>query len=372
MSSRSSRRTRGIDRRVPGIGRLTIRTARFSTDTRNELDRYIIRAVQAGNLEQLRLLKDGKVTPHEFVAAARQNSLPALKPRHLVRPLVDQWLKVSDLRPRSRERYWQSWRFMFATLDEGATLDALTDAWWEDFAAERDVENATLNRDRAALLAFRTWVSEKRHYNLPEFTTKRRIEEPHPSDILSPEQVDAVRRHCRQDRWPFFWTLFDTGARQGEVLNMTGGDVSTYTCTVAFPSRPGSKNRGKHRHVPVSSDLMGCLQTLAFVNGSGRVFPHGRSTVQEWWDEVCSLAAISGVTMHGIRATFITRALDSGESPVVVQKLVGHSSLATTMRYYRNTAQDLAAAGRIRKAVGITPLPQIPRWSQRALPHESC
>lgn len=87
-------------------------------------------------------------------------------------------------------------------------------------------------------------------------------------------------------------------------------------------------------------------------------FPFGRRTIREWWKEICERAAITGVTIHGIRATYITRALDSGESPVTVQKLVGHSGLSTTMRYYWNMSQDLAAAERIRKAEGIAPAGQ--------------
>jgi integrase len=251
-----SKAPRPIDRVVPGLGRLTIRTARLSADARDDLDRLITRAVQGGHLEQLQLLR-GKVTPHEFLAAGRSNKLLALRPQHLVRPLVAQWLDTRDLRRSSRIRYQQSWNFMFDALPSDATLEALTDAWWEDFAVEREVGNATLNRDRAALSAFRTWATEVRGYTLPEFNTERRIEEPQQSEILTPEQIDAVRRYCRPDRWPFFWALFDTGARQGEALNLVPGDIHPYTCSVRFPSRPGSKNRGKHRDVPVSLERWG-------------------------------------------------------------------------------------------------------------------
>ena len=201
--------------------------------------------------------QERKVTPHEFLAAGRSNKLLALRPQHLVRPLVAQWLDTRDLRRSSRIRYQQSWNFMFDALPSDATLEALTDAWWEDFAVEREVGNATLNRDRAALSAFRTWATEVRGYTLPEFNTERRIEEPQQSEILTPEQIDAVRRYCRPDRWPFFWALFDTGARQGEALNLVPGDIHPYTCSVRFPSRPGSKNRGKHRDVPVSLERWG-------------------------------------------------------------------------------------------------------------------
>jgi integrase len=75
--------------------------------------------------------------------------------------------------------------------------------------------------------------------------------------------------------------------------------------------------------------------------------------VQQWWTEICEKAAITRVTIHGIRATFITLALDAGEAPPSVQKLVGHRSITTTMKYYRNTQQDREAASRIRNVLGI-------------------
>jgi integrase len=98
---------------------------------------------------------------------------------------------------------------------------------------------------------------------------------------------------------------------------------------------------------------MACPSTLAVVSGTGNLFLCGRSTIREWWKQICKSAGIHDVTIHGIRATFITRALDGGEPPVAVQKLVGHSSITTTLRYYRNTQQDLNTASRIRAAVGI-------------------
>jgi hypothetical protein len=164
---RSSRRSaRPIERQIAGVGRLTSRTRRMTVETRNELDRAIMRAAQAGHLEQLRLLKDRRVSPLEFLDAARSNRVLALRPASPLRPLVTQWLAAADLRPASRERYQQSWNFMFDTLPADACLDALTDNWWVDFACSRGVSNATLNRDRAPCWHFvrgpRTWATSVR------------------------------------------------------------------------------------------------------------------------------------------------------------------------------------------------------------------
>jgi integrase len=350
---RSPRKPRAIDRMLPGVGRLTIRTKKLTQEARDELDRYITRALQAGHVEQLRLLKDRSVSPLEFLVAARTNKLLALKPAALLRPLVEEWLASADLRESSRQRYRQSWNFLFADAPSEATPMTLDNEWWGTFAKGRQVSNATLNRDRAALLVFLNWAKQRGHA-IPGDLRKKYREEPHKSGILTLQQVDAVRRHCRADRWPFFWALLDTGARHGEMLNLRGDEVPLDLDLIVIRSRPGSKSRGKERHVPISPELATCLRTLAVVNGGGRLFPYGRTTVRDWWNAICRACSIRGVTLHGLRATFITRALDAGVSVVDTQKLVGHSEITQTMKYNRNSEQSQTAAARIRLAVGIS------------------
>ncbi|HEY6407006.1 MAG TPA: site-specific integrase [Ktedonobacteraceae bacterium] len=46
------------------------------------------------------------------------------------------------------------------------------------------------------------------------------------------------------------------------------------------------------------------------------------------------------ITPHDLRASFITYAVETGKPIIQVQRLVGHSSPATTERYY-SRKQDL-------------------------------
>jgi hypothetical protein len=185
-----------IDRVVPSVGRITLRTQRMTRAARDELDRAIVRAMESALLEPLQLLKKRQVLPVQFLEASRRGQLAALKAPSSaetlppLRPLVEQWLKVRDLRESSRARYWQSWEFLFESLPPEPTLADLTVDWWSVFVESRreEVGNATLNRDRAAYLAFRAWAKVQKKPVI-EFETQRFKEEPEQSRILTPEEI---------------------------------------------------------------------------------------------------------------------------------------------------------------------------------------
>jgi integrase len=342
-----------VDRIVPGVGRISIRAGRLNPTTRDDLDRAITRAVEVGALDALKQLHGRALSPLEFLDASRKGKLASVQAREPLEPLVTIWAASGGIRESSRERYAQSWKFLYDSLPPRATLDDLTNRWWVQFMATRSkvVGNATINRDRAALLAFYNWAREQ-GYRLPDLAPKKQEETPKRSEILDPRQLNEIRLRCRPDRWPFFWTLIETGARQGEVLNLTGPDIDPTCAAIRFLPQEGSKGR-KPRFVPCSAELHNYLLTLAAISGRDRLFEQSRRTIQEWWKDLCEEAGIEGVTLHGLRATFITRALDRGVPPVQVQKLVGHRDITMTTKYYRNPKESLEAAEQIREAIGL-------------------
>ena len=61
--------------------------------------------------------------------------------------------------------------------------------------------------------------------------------------------------------------------------------------------------------------------------------------------KLCDDAGIKRFCMHALRHTYATRAIEAGMQPKVLQKLLGHASIKTTMdRYVHVTTESMGEA----------------------------
>ena len=84
------------------------------------------------------------------------------------------------------------------------------------------------------------------------------------------------------------------------------------------------------------------LRDLVFINFRTGM-PSKNSSYDTHLYKLCEKAGIPPFCMHTLRHTYATRAIERGMQPKILQKLLGHASIQTTMDTYVHVTDDSMA-----------------------------
>ncbi len=157
------------------------------------------------------------------------------------------------------------------------------------------------------------------------------------------DELKAFFEHCPAKHRLLFTVLLYCGLRFKEALTLRWVDIDWQTGLVKVQPRPEYKFRPKEHHVrdvPIPDALILELKAskqhsfsspLVFVTRTGLPRTH----MLEDCKHICGLAKIAeGKShLHTFRATYCTTLLRQGVAVQDVQQLMGHTDVASTMRY---------------------------------------
>ena len=205
------------------------------------------------------------------------------------------------------------------------------------------------------------------------------------------EQKAFLKTAKRSHNYPQYFLLLQTGLRTGEMIGLTWDciDWDKHTLTVnktlefrhkQHQWRAGPpKTQHSYRTIPLTDQAYQLLRTLyetkeyrkeapeldqtleytdrmsgtkKTMNLKDLVFinyrtgmPAKNSSYDTHLYKLCDEAGIKRFCMHALRHTYATRAIESGMPPKVLQKLLGHASLAMTTDRYCHVTDDFMLSG---------------------------
>ncbi len=175
------------------------------------------------------------------------------------------------------------------------------------------------------------WVAEEFHQVNPTLHLEPLPKFKSVSRVLSPEEIEVVWEACESGRERgMVAVVLDTGIRLGEVASLTRRDIGTETLRVT--GKVGS------RLVPLSRSVRDMLLSLAGDSRhvwKGRKGNLGRIGIQKAYRRLFRRAGLTGPKLgpHLLRHTFGTHYCRAGGNVRILQEIMGHQSLNTTMIY---------------------------------------
>ena len=256
-------------------------------------------------------------------------------------------MKLNDLISKTFNTIWGTstyWKTVDANLKEASVIlgnpdikkidTLLVDAYIANVSSK--VKNSTVNRKLSNLHTILKYAYDRDLIQrLPKFTWKPENNER--IRWLTKEEETTLLGLLPTEVSAFCEVLIHTGMRRGELLGLKKEDID------GNYARLWKTKNGKARSVPLSDRAKALLeQHLPFTITVAQI--------QQKWSkakQTMGLENDSNFVLHTLRHTTATRMLNSTGNIAIVQRMLGHAKITTTMRYAHVSDDQLLNAVRM-------------------------
>ena len=156
----------------------------------------------------------------------------------------------------------------------------------------------------------------------------------------------ALQHKDRRHTIPVFIAALETGARYSSLVEFLKWKHVNFKTEELTITTYKDKNM-KQWEVPISNRLKAELLKLKLQTGAdpeSLVFAESAVNLRKVWEAARDIARLDGVRFHDLRHTFATRMAEAGMPVQELAKILGHTDIKMTFRYYHLTknAKDKA------------------------------
>lgn len=253
-------------------------------------------------------------------------------------------LRLEGKSEQTLEQYSLAIDMLLADVDKNLTEMKTNDIRYHlgKYQEERNIKKVTIDNRRRNLSSFFSWMVREEYIDKsPMLKIKKIKSEIEVKPPFSDNELEKLRnaasksRDYRRDR-ALIEFLLTTGCRVSEVIGIELKNINFLNgeCIVH-----GKGN--KERKVYISDKANYYLQEyimnrkyhsdILFTNRFGNRW--SKQSIEKIVKSIAKKAGVDNAHPHRFRRTFATNALNKGMAVQSLQKILGHQSLDTTMRY---------------------------------------
>ncbi|MBF0542300.1 MAG: site-specific integrase [Nitrospirae bacterium] len=152
--------------------------------------------------------------------------------------------------------------------------------------------------------------------------------------FLSKEDCQLLVNSCEPHLRPIVITALNSGMRKGEILNLQWNNIDLQHGFILLEI---TKN-GERREIPINATLRETFNNItrrldvSYVFFDDKTGKHYKD-VKRSFSTACRKAKINDFHFHDLRHTFASQLVMAGIDLTTVKELLGHKTLAMTLRY---------------------------------------